>query len=130
MFKCTLLAIGLSVALIGCGTDNPLDRGDDLPGGSNLEVPSGPLSFSSDVKPILQVCATCHSGGAGGWVYAGQAEAHGAVIDVINTITPEDSELLIKATGGDGHGGGSFFNVGSDKYQTIATWIAEGAENN
>ncbi|MDG1754765.1 MAG: hypothetical protein P8H65_07265 [Rhodothermales bacterium] len=130
MFKRTLLALGLSVALIGCGTDNPLDRGDDLPGGSNLEVPSGPLSFSSDVKPILQVCATCHSGGAGGWVYAGQAEAHGAVLAVIDTITPEDSELLIKATGGGGHGGGSFFNVGSDKYQTVATWIAEGAENN
>ncbi|HAY36148.1 MAG TPA: hypothetical protein DCY57_04105 [Bacteroidetes bacterium] len=130
MFKRTLLALGLSVALIGCGTYNPLDRGDDLPGGSNLEVPSGPLSFSSDVKPILQVCATCHSGGAGGWVYAGQAEAHGAVLAVIDTITPEDSELLIKATGGGGHGGGSFFNVGSDKYQTVATWIAEGAENN
>ena len=130
MFKRTLLALSLSVALIGCGTDNPLDRGDDLPGGSNFETPAGPVSFSADVKPILQVCATCHSGGAGGWVYAGQAEAHGAVIETINAVTPEDSELLIKATGGDGHGGGSFFTVGSGSYQTIVNWIAQGAENN
>ena len=130
MIKRTLLAFGLSVILIGCGTDTPLDRGDDRPGGSNWEVPSGPISFASDVNPVLQVCASCHSGGAGGWVYAGQAEAYSAVLDVISTSSPENSELLIKATGGDGHGGGSFFSVGSSGYQTIANWIAQGAENN
>ncbi|MDA0378669.1 MAG: hypothetical protein O3C45_08295 [Bacteroidetes bacterium] len=115
--------------LVGCGTDNPFDRGADLPFRNNAS-PSGPLSFASDIKPVLQVCASCHSGGAGGWVYTGGVDSYNAVLSAIDTIHPERSELLVKATGGDGHGGGSFFSVNSTSYQAIANWIAQGAENN
>jgi len=117
--------------LIGCGTDNPFDRGNDLPvtgdtGGENI----GPVSFANDVMPVLQVCASCHSGGAGGWVYTGGVESHDAVVSVIDQSSPDESTLLVAATGGGGHGGGSFFNVGSSEYQTILAWIQSGAEDN
>lgn len=115
--------------LIGCGTDNPFDRGADLPYGNDA-APTGPLSFASDVKPLLRVCASCHSGGAGGWVYTGNVESFNAVLTVIDTINPERSQLLIKATGGNGHGGGSLFSANTSSYQTIANWIAQGAKNN
>lgn len=116
--------------LAGCGTDNPFDRGADLPSNGDTGTPVGPVSFASDVKPALQVCASCHSGGAGGWMYTGGVDSFHAVSSVINTRVPEDSELLIKATGGDGHGGGSLFSVNSSSYQAILNWIAQGASNN
>jgi hypothetical protein len=124
-----LIPIFALFVLVGCGTDNPFDRGADLPGNGN-EAPSGPLSFASDVKPALQVCASCHSGGAGGWVYTSGVDSYNAVLSVIDTINPQRSELLIKATGGDGHGGGSLFSANTSSYQAIATWISQGAKNN
>lgn len=124
-----LIPILALFVLAGCGTDNPFDRGADLPSVGN-EAPSGPISFASDVKPILRVCASCHSGGAGGWVYTGNVESYNAVLSVIDTINPGKSELLIKATGGNGHGGGSLFSSNTANYQTIATWISQGAKNN
>ncbi len=131
MLKQTLLTLIVAVVLVGCGTDHPFDRGDDLPEGAIVDTPSGAdLSFSADVKPLLAVCASCHSGGAGGWVYAGGVESYDAVSSEIDTITPQDSELLIKATGGDGHGGGAIFSASSSSYNTIVNWISQGAQNN
>lgn len=130
--KARLIIPILSLFVVaGCGTDNPFDRGADLPnngnsGGSVI----GPVSFANDVMPALQVCASCHSGGAGGWVYTGGVDSYDSVISVINRTSPDESELLVKAIGGDGHGGGSFFNAGSSEYQTIVAWIAAGAEDN
>jgi hypothetical protein len=134
MFKRTLLTLsfcfGLSLVLTGCGTDNPFDRGADLPAGNQPDTPATSVSFASDVKPILQACASCHSGGAGGWVYTGGVESHASVMTQVNASSPELSEILIKATGGNGHGGGSFFNASSSSYQTIVHWITQGAKNN
>lgn len=130
MYKLLFTIVFASFVLTGCGTDNPFDRGQDLPAGSNEENPNGQLvSFSADVKPVLQVCASCHAGGAGGWVYAGSAEAYSRTIAKIDVQQPEKSVLLIKATGG-GHGGGTLFGTGSSSYQTIVNWIAQGAKNN
>ena len=120
----------LATLMAACGTDHPFDRGDDLPPGNEVEVPTGPVSFAADVKPILQSCTACHSGGAGGWVYAGGAESYAAVIDVIDELNPDNSELLIKAIGGDGHGGGTLFSASSASYETIIAWIEQGAEDN
>lgn len=118
------------VLFAACGTEHPFDRGDDLPAGNEVTTPSAPLSFSADIKPVLQACASCHSGGAGGWVYAGGVESYDAVIDEIDINNPEDSVLLIKATGGDGHGGGALFAANSSSYQAIVNWIEQGAQNN
>ena len=121
-----------ALILAGCGSDNPFDRGQDLPKGALVDTPTSgqDLSFATDVKPVLQVCASCHSGGAGGWVYAGGAEAFTSVTSKIDTQNPEQSELLVKATGGDGHGGGAFFTASSADFQAIVNWIAQGAKNN
>ncbi len=126
-----LIPILAMFVVVGCGTDNPFDRGADLPnsGDTGGEV-TGPVSFANDVMPILQVCASCHSGGAGGWIYTGGVESYASVSEVINQSSPEESELLVAAIGGDGHGGGAFFTAGSSEYQTIVAWIASGAEDN
>ena len=118
------------VLFAACGTDHPFDRGDDLPPGNEFIIPSAPPSFASDVMPALQACASCHSGGAGGWVYAGGVESYDAVFDKVDLITPEDSELLIKATGGDGHGGGALFAANSSSHEAIVIWIGQGAKYN
>jgi len=130
--KARLLVPILSLfVIVGCGTDNPFDRGADLPNSGNTGGDViGPVSFANDVMPALQVCASCHSGGAGGWVYTGGVDSYDSVVSVINQSSPDESDLLIKATGGGGHGGGSFFNVGSTEYQTIVAWISSGAEDN
>lgn len=116
--------------VVGCGTDHPFDRGSDLPGGGNTNEQIGPVSFANDVMPAIQVCASCHSGGAGGWVYTGGVGSYDAVAEVINTSSPDESLLLVKAIGGDGHGGGAFFSANSSEYQTILAWISSGAEDN
>lgn len=116
--------------LMGCGTDNPFDRGADLPVTADTGGEIGPVSFANDVMPALQVCASCHSGGAGGWVYTGGVGSYDAVIEVVSQSSPEESELLVKAIGGDGHGGGAFFSANSSEYQTIVAWIRSGAEDN
>ena len=96
MYKLLFSFLFASLLFTGCGTDNPFDRGEDLPAGSNVDnSPGQAVSFSADVKPILQVCASCHAGGAGGWVYAGSAEAHASVAKVISTGQPATSELLV-----------------------------------
>lgn len=132
MFKQSLLILVASISLAGCGTDNPFDRGEDHfiaadpADGTAVEG----LSFTADVIPALQVCASCHSSGAGGWTYGSGTGSFSSVIDKIDMDSPENSLLLIKATGGGGHGGGAFFTVSSLQYQAIVNWIAEGAKDN
>ena len=122
----------ISVLILqGCGTENPFDRGPDLAvDESALPPPGEAVSFSTDVIAVLSVCESCHASGAGGWTYDGGAGAHAAVIDAIDRGDPERSELLVKATGGGGHGGGRLFSTSSPQYQAIVDWIQQGALNN
>lgn len=46
----------------------------------------------------------------------------------INLLLPEQSLVLLKATGAIPHGGGQVMAVGSPDYQTLRAWIAAGAE--
>ncbi|MEZ4700412.1 MAG: hypothetical protein R2834_08785 [Rhodothermales bacterium] len=126
-------SLGIIVALLlvaGCGTENPFSRGPetlDEGGGGPI---TGSVSFSSDVVPLLRPCASCHSSGAGGWTYAGGANAFSAVSSVIDTGSPTNSLMLVKATGGAGHGGGTVFSAASSQYTTIRAWIEQGARDN
>lgn len=45
----------------------------------------------------------------------------------INTVKPDESLILLKATGQIPHGGGQRFAKGSYAYQVIREWIAQGA---
>jgi len=101
-----------------------------------------PIEFLRDIGPILDRngCSTaaCHGkfGGRGGFqislltlspeddyepiVFGGRGRR-------INFVDPEKSLLLQKATGTVPHGGGPRFSVGSPDYNTILTWIKQGA---
>lgn len=46
----------------------------------------------------------------------------------VDRNSPEDSLVLIKATGGDGHGGGTRFTTDSWEFQIFRRWIADGAK--
>jgi mono/diheme cytochrome c family protein len=121
-----LLVATLVSIFAGCGTENPFARGPealvdgDGPGG-------GKVRFAADVVPILRACASCHSGGAGGWTYTGGAGAYAAAVSIVDTENPEESLLLVMATGGGGHGGGTIFAAGSSAYATVRAWIEQGA---
>jgi hypothetical protein len=45
----------------------------------------------------------------------------------VNTVNPDQSLLLLKATGQVSHGGGQRFEKGSWQYQVFREWIAQGA---
>lgn len=115
----------------GCGTENPFSRG---PGTEDDQIvgpgPGGEVSFANNVVPALSACVACHRSGAGGWTYDGGAEAYASVLEVIDRNAPGDSDLLVAATGGDNHGGGTVFSASSDTYAAILAWIEQGALDN
>ncbi len=50
---------------------------------------------------------------------------------VVHTDNPEESDLLLKTvSGGEPHGGGTFWNNTAPDYIAIKQWIAEGALKN
>lgn len=53
--------------------------------------------------------------------------AKGVETPRIDIQSPRDSLLLVKATGGQNHGGGRVFPENSQPYQTLEKWIASGA---
>lgn len=122
--------VALSVATTGCSTDAPFDRGFDLVGVGASGPDFDNVTFAGTVQPVLRSCTGCHAAGAGGWEYDGGSGSHAAVVGVIDSGNPTNSLLLIKATGGDGHGGGSIFSAASADYAAIVAWIEAGAPNN
>ncbi len=103
-------------------------------------VPS--VSFVNDIVPILTKagCNTgsCHGAARGkdgfrislfGYDPRGDYERITREIGVrrINLAIPENSLLLLKATGSVPHTGGKKIEVGSDHYQTLLKWLVDGA---
>jgi hypothetical protein len=120
----------MAAAMIGCGTENPFDRGIEFDTGIEEGSGTEEISFSAMVIPALSVCAGCHSSGTGGWTYGGGADAYSQVIDLINVNDPETSLLLVKGSGGEGHGGGTVLASSSSDYADIVAWVNAGASNN
>ena len=88
-------------------------------------------SFAADVLPLLAPCRTCHvTGGQAGetaLLFTGDASKDYATVSrFVDTTSPAGSRLLSKASG-NGHGGGTIYAAGSPQYQTILTWIQQGA---
>jgi len=88
-------------------------------------------SFSTDVMPILQTCTGCYESSSNYTV----TTASGTYTNItsngfINTTTTSNSKLLLKATNTTSHGGGTRFKTSSTQYQTLLTWITQGAKNN
>ncbi|WP_456426325.1 hypothetical protein [Rhodocaloribacter sp.] len=131
MFKLTFMSAALSLVLLGCGTENPFDRGPDVDLGSEPgPAPTGEVSFAANVMPVLSKCTACHAGGTGGWTYDGGAEAYAQALAIVDTDHPENSLMLRKGAGKDGHGGGVIFTVSSSEYQALLAWIQDGAPDN
>ena len=131
MYKFLLFTALPSLLLLGCGTDNPFERGPDYDDGTvEMPLPGGQFSFATDVQPILTACVGCHTTGTGGWTYDAGADAYAQVQGIVDADDPENSPLLIKGSGGDGHGGGTLFTGSSTDYMILLQWIQDGAPDN
>ncbi len=113
-----------------------------------------PVSFTREISGVLTKLgcngAACHGGvkGQGGlklsanalypkddyeWIVKGgtyqvlTAEVKGERIPRIDLANPEKSLLLMKPTMSVAHAGGKRFAIGSDDYNTILSWIRNGA---
>jgi len=98
----------------------------------NTSTASNKKSFSADVMPILESkCKICH-GTNGNYRVTDAAGTYSNLTtnSFIDTATPTNSRLLQKATNTINHNPGQIFNTSSTEYQTILTWITEGALNN
>jgi hypothetical protein len=94
--------------------------------------PDAGVSFAADVQPILVAgCQRCHAaGGEAGdtmFLLTGDAAADLATTTpFIDLGAPASSRLLAKMSGR-GHGGGTLYAAGTPEYETVLTWIQEGA---
>jgi hypothetical protein len=89
------------------------------------------LSFATDVYPLLSPCRNCHvPGGAASstsLIFTGTASSdYPTVLAFVNTASPASSRILAKLSG-NGHGGGTIYAAGTPEYETILTWIQQGA---
>jgi len=93
---------------------------------------SGP-TFVTDIKPLLaSSCNACHTNTAivgTSMLYdaADDAGAHAVITGEVDLANPAASELLVKASGGGGHGGGAPWPAGGSQAQTVEAWITAGA---
>jgi Protein of unknown function (DUF1553)/Protein of unknown function (DUF1549) len=103
--------------------------------------PPQPLSFANDVEPVLSKFG-CNSGGCHGKAigqngfklslfgfdpdldYA--ALVHEGLGRRVSPAAPDDSLMLLKATGTMPHGGGVRFAVDSEPYRLLRRWIEQG----
>lgn len=107
-------------------------------------APPKPVSFRLDVMPVF-FRAGCNSGGCHG-AAIGKDGFHLSLFGYdpagdyyrltrqivgrrIDSAVPEQSLLLLKATGKVPHTGGRRFAPGSDLYNTILRWIEQGAKD-
>ncbi len=110
---------------------------------SNAAVNPAP-SFANDVEPVLMKAGCnaggCHGAAAGKNGFRVSLFGFDPGMDYINltrdnrgrrmnTGSPDDSLMLLKATGDVVHDGGSRFEKNTPLYNTLHRWIAEGAQN-
>jgi hypothetical protein len=105
-------------------------------------IPTGPVSFRLDVMPVF-FRAGCNSGGCHG-AAIGKDGFHLSLFGYdpagdyyrltqqivgrrVDLSVPEQSLLLLKATGMVPHSGGRRFKADSELYKTLRTWIQQGA---
>lgn len=131
--SCWALAPILLGAVLGCADFSrgapALDAGETAD--AAVKSDGAALSFATDVYPLLTPCMNCHvPGGAASstsLIFMGNAAAdYTTVLAFVNTSAPASSRMLAKASG-NGHGGGTIYAAGTAQYETILTWIQQGA---
>ncbi|OAI53869.1 hypothetical protein AYO47_00695 [Planctomyces sp. SCGC AG-212-M04] len=119
--------------------------------GQSVEIPvaiegfeaTKPLSFIEDVNPVLSKvgcnAGTCHGSKDGKNGFKLSLRGYDAIFDIrsltddhasrrVNVASPDDSLMLLKATGAVPHVGGQVIKPGDEYYRIVRTWIAEGAK--
>ncbi|MBL9134527.1 MAG: DUF1549 domain-containing protein [Verrucomicrobiales bacterium] len=119
-------------------------------GGKTVEVPlevdlshsTFDADFVRDVNPVLSKlgcsAGTCHGSREGKAGFKMSLRGYDPVFDVrgltddlaarrVNLASPDESLMLLKATGAVPHEGGQRTPPGSDHYQILRQWIADGA---
>lgn len=101
-----------------------------------------PMNFVRDVNPIISRlgcnAGTCHGAKDGKNGFKLSLRGYDPIMDVrsftddlasrrVNLASPDDSLMLLKATGAVPHVGGQLTKPGHPYYETIRQWIAEGA---
>lgn len=94
--------------------------------------PPPPLTYEDDIHVVLFTdCSgsSCHIIGKGGYTVNTDIidSYNSAIIRVDTEETPDQSLLLLKSTGQDGHGGGPVYALNGVKYRLILRWITDGA---
>lgn len=102
-----------------------------------------PISYLQDVMPVISRlgcnAGTCHGSKDGKEGFKLSLRGYDPIYDVrawtddlkarrINLASPDNSLLLLKATGTVPHVGGQLTTPGSKYYQILRRWIAEGAK--
>ncbi|MEZ4398368.1 MAG: hypothetical protein R3B06_00005 [Kofleriaceae bacterium] len=93
---------------------------------------TGGPTFVATIRPLLGSCNACHTNAAivgSSMLYdaVDDAAAHAVITQQVDTANPGASNLLVKAAGGAGHGGGAPWAAGSSQATTVEAWIAAGA---
>lgn len=143
--RCGLGAALLAAGLCGVGIFAPSSIKGQEPAASAPTVPvatnGASLSFINDVLPLLTKhgcnSGTCHGRGSGqnGFKLSlfgfDPAADYAALVDEglgrrISWTAPDESLMLVKASGQVPHGGGSRFGLDATAYRQLRQWIEQG----
>ncbi|MDR3404707.1 MAG: DUF1549 and DUF1553 domain-containing protein [Chthoniobacter sp.] len=101
------------------------------------------VDFIRDINPVMTKlgcnAGTCHGAKEGKYGFKLSLRGYDPIFDVralkddlagrrLNTASPEDSLMLLKATAGVPHEGGQRTKVGEKYYEMLRSWIADGAK--
>jgi hypothetical protein len=102
-----------------------------------------PVDFIRDVNPVMTKlgcnAGTCHGAKEGKYGFKLSLRGYDPIFDVrslkddlaarrLNTASPDDSLMLLKATSGVPHEGGQRTKIGEKYYEILRSWIADGAK--
>lgn len=123
-----LVAFIASSLLVGCGDDDNDYENETIDNNSTTGVTEGVATFSTNVMPILkEKCQRCH--GSNGRFTITTTDATYANIKAFkSSMTEAGQYILDKGSNTIGHGGGRIISTSSAQYQTIQSWINEGAK--
>ncbi len=101
------------------------------------------VDFIRDINPVMTKlgcnAGTCHGAKEGKYGFKLSLRGYDPIFDVrslkddlagrrLNTASPDDSLMLLKATAGVPHEGGQRTKVGEKYYNMLRAWIADGAK--
>jgi hypothetical protein len=139
-----VVAVALALPGMASGTSGAAPATSQAVAPTTAPAFTRPVSFRNDVMPILAV-AGCNSGACHGSA-RGQDGFHLSLFGYdpdgdhfrmtrempnrrINLARPEESLVLLKATGAVPHAGGGVVDRDGENYQTLLRWLRAGAPN-